>query len=150
MVGRSRQLDAGALLLVLAGLSGCGGSAALHRNPPPRATNTPAPTAISQVDAVQLARRSGPGFLDYCPDRPGRAAAQYDLLTPGGGTIPGWCETSVVQHSDAYVITFRAHWDGRKRHGPTGTSVMAYSVPTMSATTSGFAPLISQSGPLPP
>ena len=150
MVLRTLAL-AGLGALVAAAVGGCGD--ARGSGDPPRPTV--APRIRSSVpalsDQIARAQRVGPVWLDYCPDRPGRARATFDLIQPGGGTLPGWCRTSAARRALGDYVTFVAHWDDSAGHGGTGTATLVYLVPRgVDATATPVPLLVSQSGQLPP
>jgi hypothetical protein len=100
---------------------------------------------------VHRAQAVGPGFLDYCPLKPGRAPAHFQIDVPGNPLAGGWCETSVVRKPDGDTVTFRAHWDARASIGRDGTMVFRYFIPRQTPGTATPAPVLtSQSGVEPP
>jgi hypothetical protein len=128
--------------------AGCGGSSAKQSDPRPPAKAIPTPTLAQQV---RRAERVGPGFLDYCPMRPGRARARFQVDVPGSPIVPGWCLTTAKRDRLKDVVTFRTHWDARRVKGPSGTVTFTYSVPhTAVPGATPAAELVGQSGQLPP
>ena len=102
------------------------------------------PTLVQQV---RLAQREGPGYLDYCPLRPGRSPARYDLSLPGLPRAGGWCETRVRREPRRDVVIFLAHWDARRTLRRAGTEIWRFSVNRpASPTATHVALLIGQSG----
>lgn len=128
--------------------AGCGGNSAKQSDPRPAAKAIPTPTLAQQV---RQAERVGPGFLDYCPTRPGRARARFQVDVPGNPVVPGWCLTTATRYRLKDVVTFRAHWDAWRVKGPSGTVKFTYSVPNTAVPgATPAAELVGQSGRLPP
>lgn len=108
--------------------------------------------ALPPVESqVRLAQEAGPGFLDDCPLKPGRVSIKMAVDLPGNPTVPATCVTSVDRRGDADIVTFAAHWDGRRLLHRRDTYLLVYSVPRDVTPTSGSpAQLIKQSGAPPP
>ncbi|GAC1623665.1 MAG: hypothetical protein NVS4B2_00760 [Chloroflexota bacterium] len=117
-------ISLGACIVVACAASGCGSTHArahARRHTTVRPPGTP--TIASQI---VLARRRGPGFLDYCPARRGRAPAHFDLGLPGNPRVGGWCVTSWRRTSRGDVVTFQTHWDARRVAGRSGSQTWRY------------------------
>lgn len=139
---------AAGLTCLLAGCMNSGFTKSGIRLPAPTPRTLATPTLSHQV---RLAQHSGPGFLDFCPVRPGTAPASYDLIAPHGGVLPGSCSTAVLRGRDADYVTFRAYWDARAFHRGQGTNILVYFVSRRQSLLATPTPLlIRQSGPLPP
>lgn len=105
----------------------------------------------SSAAQIRRATEVGPGFLNYCPTRPGREPAKYDLSLPGSPVAHGWCQTAVMRKRRYDIVTFRAYWDARPINHTDGMVTFSYRVPwaiVIGHTISGPT-LIYQSG-IPP
>lgn len=128
-------------------LAGCGQSTVARK---PLATRLAGATPTLAEDTL-LARRAGPGSLDYCPLHDGRRRARYQVDQPGNPIIGGWCQTHAVRGATADLITFGMHWDARRLHGPTGTQVLTYSIKRVAPPGATAIPVLTaQSGKPPP